>query len=227
MEEFAPFECTVPADRETLGLPRWLSPEATFSPTAAGLRPVEDQSSAFSIEMCKVISWAISQEIAETFHQRDQRPASLAPTQPLPYAPSDRALLPGPSSTYPSLGSENSFWGEEDQLEQDLSEAEGLTPDKPAFTGLFKPSLFKSLLFKAKTTIHMVFRATSEQAAMDLQDPSEGFFDEPAPAEEIIPSPKLFVDVIQHQWSQPSSLAAPRGSDKSLYTVDPFLEELL
>lgn len=53
----------------------------------------------------------------------------------------------GPHSPAPSRQSQSSLLEEEVQKDLDLSEDEGLTPDHPAFAGLFRPTLFKSLLF--------------------------------------------------------------------------------
>lgn len=38
------------------------------------------------------------------------------------------------------------------QRDTDLSDDEGLMPDQPAFVGLFRPHIFRSLLHKAKPT---------------------------------------------------------------------------
>lgn len=91
--------------------------------------------------------------------------------------------------SHTSLGSEESVWGEEHLADQDLFEDEGLVPDKPAFTGLLKPTLFKSILYKAKATTHMGVTAPPEQGATDPQDPSGGLFNEPDHAQKIILRP--------------------------------------
>lgn len=46
---------------------------------------------------------------------------------------------------------------QEDDYPEDFefSEDEGLMPDRPAFTGLFCPSVFKSLLHKAKVVTNI------------------------------------------------------------------------
>lgn len=101
--------------------------------------------------------------------------------------------------------------GDEDQGDQEFSDDEGLIPDRPAFTGLFHPTLFKSLLYKAKTTAPMGVAEAPAEPPLGLQDPSERLFSEPAAEQDVIPSPKLFIDVIQRQWNQPGSLSAPVG----------------
>lgn len=54
-----------------------------------------------------------------------------------------------------SVPSEDSILEKGEVDDQELSEDENLTPDKPAFTGLFMPSLFKSLLYKATDVTNM------------------------------------------------------------------------
>lgn len=45
--------------------------------------------------------------------------------------------------------------------------------------------------------------------------------------QECIPSPKLFTDVIQRQWAQPSTSATLSSTDTRFYTIPPELEDLL
>ncbi|KAG8136421.1 hypothetical protein E2320_005002 [Naja naja] len=74
------------------------------------------------------------------------------------------------------MQSRESLSEDEDQRDLALSEDEGLFPDPLAFTGLFSPALFKSLLHKAKTMAHMGVDSHPSEAALGLQDPSEGLF---------------------------------------------------
>lgn len=60
----------------------------------------------------------------------------------------------------------------------------------------------------------------------DAQVSTSCFFTESVP-DHTIPSPKLFVDMVQCQWAQPGSVPAPSGLDKKLYSVDQVLEDLL
>ncbi|XP_013917141.1 PREDICTED: BTB/POZ domain-containing protein 16 [Thamnophis sirtalis] len=62
-------------------------------------------------------------------------------------------------------------------------------------------------MFKAKVSTHMEVAVPPDQAAADPRDHSKGLFDEKVPAQEIVPSPKLFQDVVQRQWVQPGTLA--------------------
>lgn len=60
----------------------------------------------------------------------------------------------------------------------------------------------------------------------DPQDPCASLFTEQITTQEVIPSHKFFVDVIQRQWDQPGSIPAPSGMDKKMYTAEQELEEL-
>lgn len=60
----------------------------------------------------------------------------------------------GSPSPQASVHCTNSMLGEDDQLNQELSNDEGIIPDKLTFMGLFCPSLFRSFLHKAKTILH-------------------------------------------------------------------------
>lgn len=85
-------------------------------------------------------------------------------------------------------GTNDSLSIEAGQLEQELSEEEGLIPDQPIFKGLFRPHLFKALLFKAKNSI-MLGTNTSPEGALVEQDPAELLFSEPTTETEAIPAP--------------------------------------
>uniref|UniRef100_A0A2D4MYP9 Uncharacterized protein n=1 Tax=Micrurus spixii TaxID=129469 RepID=A0A2D4MYP9_9SAUR len=54
-----------------------------------------------------------------------------------------------------SIHDSDQVLSEVDALERGMSHDEGIKPDQPVFTGLFRPQLFKSLLFKAKTTARL------------------------------------------------------------------------
>lgn len=102
-----------------------------------------------------------------------------------------------------------------------------MAPDRPAFSGLFRSSLFKSLLHKAKPTSNMGRSTSTADQPQDIPDPHEGLFSEIVPEQDIILSPKLFLDVIQRQRLQPGSVPAPNRNDRKLYSVDQDLEGIL
>uniref|UniRef100_A0A2D4P8T7 Uncharacterized protein n=1 Tax=Micrurus surinamensis TaxID=129470 RepID=A0A2D4P8T7_MICSU len=87
---------------------------------------------------------------------------------------------------------------QEDLTPRGMSDDEDLAPDQPVFTGLFKPQLFRSLLYKAKNTACLSKpppAPTSEQpeAADDL------IFTQPVSEVETVPVPQMFSDLINKQ----------------------------
>lgn len=90
---------------------------------------------------------------------------------------------------------------DEGQLDQELSDEEGLFLDQPVFKGLFRPHLFKALLFKAKASMKLGTATSRPERSMAERDPADLFFSEPATEMEAIPAPPLFFDMIQRQWA--------------------------
>lgn len=104
---------------------------------------------------------------------------------------------------------------------------EGLAPDVPAFTGLFRPALFKSLLHKARLTTNL--GAADEQPSTSRAEPGphDTLFKMSKQEKECIPCPQLFTDVIQAPWGQLGSSTSPSNLDKKLYCPAPKLYALL
>lgn len=115
--------------------------------------------------MRDVIASAIFQGIAQGLKERADRSGQ---------GHKSKSKTPRPSLHLPSVVSAESVSEGEDLAEPDLSENEGLVPDKPAFMGLFKPSLFKSILYKAKVITHLEASPTTTQESTDPADPSGG-----------------------------------------------------
>ncbi|XP_013928261.1 PREDICTED: serine/threonine-protein kinase 31, partial [Thamnophis sirtalis] len=126
------------------------------------------------------------------------------------------------SLAIPLVASSGSISEEEDLAEPDLYEDEGLVPDKPAFAGLFK-----SIMHKAKVITHQEVSPLADQGITDPSDPSAGLFDENIQTQDLVPDPKFFKDVVQHQWVQPDTWDTPGGNDKWLYAIEPSLGDLL
>lgn len=131
-----------------------------------------------------------------------------------------------------SLQKEESDSSDSDQAEaepEDLEflEDEGLPPDTPAFTGLFRPTLFKSLLHKARLTTNL--RAAPEPAASSQPKagPHDALFKTVNQEKDFIPCPQLFTEVLQTPWGQLGSLTTPSNQDKKPYCAAPELEALL
>lgn len=74
-------------------------------------------------------------------------------------------------SSASSEGSEGSVSMEEGQIDQELREEEGLTPDQLVFKGLFSSHLFKALLFKAESSTHLGVNTSREDNVVGEQDP--------------------------------------------------------
>lgn len=51
-------------------------------------------------------------------------------------------------------------------------------------------------------------------------------FTESVTEQEVVPSPKLFVDVLQSQWNQPGATSVSSSMDQKMYTVEQELEDL-
>lgn len=125
------------------------------------------------------------------------------------------------------VSSEDSEAGEEYPDEMEFSEDEDLLPEQPVFTGLFKPSVFKSLLRKAKATTKFGLVPPTAEGAASAKALHDRLFQVAKPDKDVIPCPPLFSEVVQSGWAQPGSLMAPSGLDKKLYCVAPELEDLL
>lgn len=176
-----------------------------------------------SAEM-KEVSQAITQGIAEGICYKESR-SDRPPQSHPPQAPQSRNCFPAPQSPGTSIATEDSILEEEATGDLDLSEDKDLLPDKPAFADLFKPSLFKSILHKDRASIQLGSPPQETPVPSTSQDPREGLFKENAPAEVLVP--KLFMNVVQCQWVQPSLLANPSGGYKNLYSVENNLDEIL
>lgn len=93
----------------------------------------------------------------------------------------------------PASPSQASLLGEEAHRDLEQLDDEGLMANQPAFVGLFQPSLFRSLLLKAKKAANMGASETAQEAAPGLGDLEDSLFSEPAVEREVVPSPRLFL----------------------------------
>lgn len=122
-------------------------PEATFTPTAAGLRPEEssgqlDFQSLLSDALAKILVAGLQQGAGSAQPQTSQQP----------HARSTAAARQSAQDPAEDVSSDESDQAEDCPEDIEFFEDEGLPPEKPVFTGLFRPSVFKSLLHKAKVT---------------------------------------------------------------------------
>lgn len=118
-----------------------------------------------------------------------------------------------PPRALPSCLSQSDFFVGEEETHRDLelSDDEGLMPDQPVFVGLFRPSLFRFLLFKAKKAANMGGNQTMQEAAPGSGDPADSIIPEPAAERVVVPAPRLFLDVVQRQCTSPWSGSYPNS----------------
>lgn len=200
------------------------TPEATFTPTAAGLGPVEGIQLALSRDVQDLVSQTISRILTSGPPQGLHGHPIPAMHHPLPHAYDHPHC--GYSYQADSLHTEDSVWDEEDPDEMELSEDEDLALNRPSFMGLFHPSMFKSLLHKAKLTTNMGISGMQPSQQGDSH-PHGNLFQLPKPEQDFIPCPELFTEVVQRSWAHPTSISALNGLDKKLYCSDPTLQDLI
>lgn len=155
-EEGADFFGTPPT-RQQISRHNSPIPEAIFTPTAAGLCPQQPSETVHPPNMGAIITEAIRQGIAAGLqHRASSQVSDRLRSLGLREAKDPQGLLPHPDHLPSVSPSQASLSGEEEaRRDSDLSEDEGLTLDQPAFMGLFRPSLFRYLLFKAKKVANM------------------------------------------------------------------------
>lgn len=137
----------------TLYHPPRVPQEATFTPTAAGLRDPVGSSPTPPLDLQTFLSSAFSSFLAAGLQQATQLP-------PQPLAGHSAQQAPPTSSSHSTRRGAATAQADSDPSEDcpediEFSEDDDLPPDNPAFTGLFRPSLFKSLLHKARLTTNL------------------------------------------------------------------------
>ncbi|XP_070807548.1 uncharacterized protein [Pituophis catenifer annectens] len=206
------------------------TPEATFTPTVAGLRPKETEDPEITPEIKLIISKAIAQGIAAGMQRNQQAASGNAPRQgqpPAPNNPRDVAAPPRALSPAPSMFSQESLSDDEEPQGSMLSGDKGGTMDSLGYTGLFRPALFKTLLHRAKATAQIGGDPSASDPASGLSDPNSLVFSERTTDNEEIPTPKLFRDAVYRQWAQPGAYPGPSVNDKRFYNVAPNLAAAL
>ncbi|XP_013927219.1 PREDICTED: uncharacterized protein LOC106553274 [Thamnophis sirtalis] len=101
-----------------------------------------------------------------------------------------------------------------------------MPPSKPTFSGLFQPSLFKSLLFKAKV-LGKFGGKPSESLVQPQAISSETIFADQAIEADMVPTPKTFLDLVKPQWEFPTSGPIPTSNDKTFFNVDKDMAQVL
>lgn len=101
-----------------------------------------------------------------------------------------------------------------------------MPPAKPTFSGLFQPSLFKPILFKAKATAK--FGDKPPDTTVKPQGMSaETIFAEQAIEAETVPTPKIFLDLVKRQWASPTSGPMSTSNDRTFFNVDKDMAQVL
>ncbi|ETE72371.1 FH1/FH2 domain-containing protein 3, partial [Ophiophagus hannah] len=138
--------------------------EATFTPTAAGLRDPEGAETTLSAHMEAIISRAIKRGIVESL-QAMQRPESVVSKRSdLKHSIHDRSRESlRVRASDPSIHSVTYRAPEEDKRESDFSADVDLVPERPFFTKLFDSQKFRALLFKARKTAQLEPEADAEK----------------------------------------------------------------
>lgn len=151
---------------------------------------------------------------------------SLASDSPVDHCLEDLQSFQDLGSPAPSHRSHPSLLEEVDHRDPDLSDDDGLLPEQLALTGLFPPTIFKSLLFKATNVAHL-----SSPPAGDIPPPSHEvsapLFSELSKAVDAIPALCLFLNVVQRQWTTPGSAPIPSSTDRQFFNIAPELAALL
>lgn len=192
-------------------LPQATIATATFTLTIAGLRQEENQTFSMPQEMCDLIAQTVARGIDAALTQRGiLAPLSTSAQDPqASCAPSHLSsdLSREAHSPSPSHHSNQSLMDEGETFDHKLSGDEEETADRPHSTGLFHHKMFKTLLHKAKITANMGVGFVNPEGPSDLPNSNSSLFTKTVTEEQTIPSPKIFIDTIQHQWSQPDSIA--------------------
>lgn len=168
--------------------PRCL-PEATFTLTAAGLCTEEP---VIQLDFQSVLSDALAKILAAGIQQGagTSQPPSIghhALVQDNPLAKASTSA----NTDYVSF--DESDRGKVRFRGHRILEDEGLLPDKPVFTGLFRSSIFKSLLHKAKVTTQFGVTPSTSVSDKPSTAPHDALFQVSKPEKEVIPCPSLFI----------------------------------
>lgn len=220
-ESGVPQQAPAPATHRPSGR---IAPAATYTPTAAGLRWEEGPRPDPPVDVQSIVVATLSNLLASGTWSPAVAPMTQLPPQPSVGSISRHYL--DYDCYQDSIHSEDSNWEDEDHRDSEFSEDEGLPPDRPPLTRLFRPALFQSLLHKAKVSTNLADPSV-QQAPSSSSLPPEGLFNVQPAAQDFIPCPQLFSEVIQRPWGLLASSRAPNGLDWKLYCSAPNLQDLL
>ncbi|XP_070607231.1 uncharacterized protein [Erythrolamprus reginae] len=200
---------------EPSGLPRrgTQAPLATFTPTAAGLRPQTGSWQHVPPDLQEMFANVYAQGVNAGTGQQVNRPQTQA-----------RNLWPIPPPSGLGSLSEDPDFGEDSDKEYEFSEDEN-TPEQQPVAGLFKPTLFRTLLFKAKQVMDLQGAAKTPEA--ETGKTSASLLREPQPESDHIPASHIFVEGVKKPWQHPAAAQGPSNLERKFYTFDEEVEKLL
>lgn len=138
----------------------------------------------------------LSEVLAEILAASLQQSVASAP-EPSRKPPGHDRLFDRPTTSthLEGVSSGDSESGEDYPEEMEFSEDEGLLPEQPAFMGLFRPLIFKSLIHKAKVTTKFGLAPATPEGVPSLQPLHDPLFQMTKPDKDVIQCPPLFAEV--------------------------------
>ncbi|XP_032069267.1 uncharacterized protein LOC116505895 [Thamnophis elegans] len=181
------------------------------------------QSHSYTPDMATIISDAIERGIAAGLQHKSSSHSTLHRTS----SGSSKHCRGRDSSVslsceIPGLSTQPLVFGEEECPTRD---SDLLVADPPTFVGLRNLLIFHSLLFKAKKIPGIPAPKSSQGADPNKTDTTDPLFSKVE--KDMIPSPRLFLDVVQNQSVSPGTGPLPNTLDKRLYNVRPELFKVL
>lgn len=198
-------------------------PEATFTPTAAGLRREE----SIPLPSDERLAVLIAQAVDRALEAR-----AIPPRPPIVSAPVDHDARMerecAPSSPSGSSYSEGlSIQDQDEELDILMSEEEEQPSNVPTFSGMFNPSSFVTLLKKVSSTARLGAEPPLDKTSANPDPELDPNFTEPIATQHKIPCPPMFITAIKKQWVSPTNPPLPTTSDKKLFNVAQDLEDTL
>lgn len=83
------------------------------------------------------------------------------------------------------------------------------------------------MLFKASNAAQLGTSLVGNEPSASSHEVQNPLFLEPTKPVDAIPAPRLFLDVIQHQWTSPGTAPAPSSSDRRFFNLVPEMATLL
>ncbi|XP_013931194.1 PREDICTED: uncharacterized protein LOC106556739 [Thamnophis sirtalis] len=182
---------------------------------------------SYSPGMADIISETIERGIAAGIKHRSSN--HCPPRRSVSSSGSRRRngdLSASSSHELPGTSSQPSVFREEERpaRDSDLSEDEGLPPNPPTVVSLLFNVFFLS---PRRLRVNIPSPKAQQGTEADRVDTTDPLFIQPKVEKEMIPSPRLFIDVVQNEWASPGTCPLPNTLDKRLYNVGPELTKAL